>query len=209
MKLIDIFEAKNWVMDDLAKYIGQTDLYLHFTNVAKVGVNPKTMHKDTPIGIFAYPFDYAFDEMKTKTLPYAADTKFIYVLKNRGRILDLSNISKKEYVDAVLSMKKYFPDKPHHQKLLDNFAKKQPSGWGLWRMSRTVANQVGDSTIAAWNGVLRNMGYDAVEDWGSGIIHPVEHTQICFLSTKAYTVVDMMQNNHLNDVTAADRLDGI
>lgn len=45
-----------------------------------------------------------------------------------------------------------------------------------------------------WNGILRNLGFDAIDDRGSAMIHNVEPFQMCFLSTKAISQFEMFPN---------------
>lgn len=59
----------------------------------------------------------------------------------------------------------------------------------------------------AWNKFLRNLGYDGVDDWGRGIIHPNEPQQTVFLSSSAFEVIDRFDNSyHTRNKHIADRI---
>ena len=62
-----------------------------------------------------------------------------------------------------------------------------------------------------WNNLLRRLGYNGfVDRSGSGTIHPNEPTQAVFMSSKAFTVVDMIENKSYEHINIKDDIsDGI
>lgn len=60
-----------------------------------------------------------------------------------------------------------------------------------------------------WNGILRKLGFEAVDDRGSSMIFNVEPFQICFLSTAAISNFEMFRNGrssiyaHDNEIKSA------
>lgn len=61
----------------------QLNYYLHFTNVQKVGLNPKQAKKySTPIGIYSYPLnEYIWRQLVENKLPFAGDSTYVAVLR--------------------------------------------------------------------------------------------------------------------------------
>lgn len=60
--------------------------YLHFTNVNKVGLNPKQEKKfSTPVGIYTYPLnEYILSLFKGDRIPYGGRSKYVAVVKATG-----------------------------------------------------------------------------------------------------------------------------
>ena len=49
---------------NLKKYTYQKNVYIHFTNINKLGMNPQKDHHD-PYGIYFYPANFVFGEGDT------------------------------------------------------------------------------------------------------------------------------------------------
>ena len=59
--------------------------------------------------------------------------------------------------------------------------------------------------INLWNKILHNvLGYDAIIDNGTGLIHDNEPTQACFLVPSSYKVVEKLKNNTSNYINGFD-----
>lgn len=75
------------VYEYLKPYSKDPNIYISFTDVDKIGVNPNSTHS-TPLGIYCYPLveiwkEYKIDYRKSlKGLPFAADRPYIWVLEN-------------------------------------------------------------------------------------------------------------------------------
>jgi hypothetical protein len=75
------------VYESLLPYKDDPDIYISFTKIDKLGINPSSKHLSTPLGIYAYPLkeiwmEYYIDSRKSfSSLPYAAKEKYISVLK--------------------------------------------------------------------------------------------------------------------------------
>ena len=74
---------------------------------------------------------------------------------------------------------------------------------GKYRIRKKKSERIGQSktrggvgyNAQGWNNLLRLLGYNGFADRsGSGLIHSNEPTQAVFLSTRAFTVVDMIEN---------------
>ena len=120
------------VLDELKKYstsITQIPThYITFSDVNKVGVNPKSSF-ETPLGIYTYPVnDVILDQLTKGKIPFASERKFMHLVKPRegANILHTvtSEIPSDEYFnagdfrDAVLKL--YRPN------MVNKFTKKTP-----------------------------------------------------------------------------------
>jgi hypothetical protein len=74
----------------LLPYSNNPDVYISFTELDKIGINPKSKY-NTPLGIYTYPIKeiwkrYNIDKVKNFTnLPYAAHEKHIWVIKVKDK----------------------------------------------------------------------------------------------------------------------------
>jgi hypothetical protein len=58
------------VVQALAKYKDDPDIYISFTYVDKVGINPRSTF-NTPLGIYTYPLKEMWKDIVNDTIPYA------------------------------------------------------------------------------------------------------------------------------------------
>ena len=125
MKLFDLFEERRNPelnphmnpIDVLWMHANKPDVYVTFTNIEKVGINPKSHYKfNTPIGIYSYPISYVaeFTEKRTKqgelVVPYRANADWVTIFKQTGRILDSSNYNAGDLANDREKLMDYFDD---------------------------------------------------------------------------------------------------
>jgi hypothetical protein len=71
----------------LDKYEGREDVFVSFTSLPKLGINPKTPY-DTPAGIYSYPVYYVIENYDPKngafTVPFAAEQEYVHVFQVSG-----------------------------------------------------------------------------------------------------------------------------
>ena len=94
-----LFEGLKW-KKRVDKFINQDGIYVHFSDLPKLGINPKSKYK-TPIGIYAYPFNLE------KISRFAQERKYMIVFgaKNPERILDSNTYSKNQYASDLEKLK--------------------------------------------------------------------------------------------------------
>lgn len=93
MDTVDIFqvrlnERKVHLVDALRKYHTDPSIYITFSDLAKVGINPQSGY-ETPLGIYTYPLDAVWDQVIFNNLPFGTERSFVHVLQASGTILDL------------------------------------------------------------------------------------------------------------------------
>lgn len=67
-----------------------SDVWIQFADHPKLGIYPKAPNKNTPLGIYAYPIEYAIQ--LNAQMPYAGDRPYIIVfkIKDKSKILSVS-----------------------------------------------------------------------------------------------------------------------
>ena len=80
--------VKQSAYEQLFPYSADKDAYISFTQIDKLGINPKS-HYNTPLGIYTYPLEtvweyYDISYYKTlKRLPFAAENPYIHLVKSK------------------------------------------------------------------------------------------------------------------------------
>lgn len=107
--------------DKLSKYQQDKNIYISFTNIDKIGINPHNKF-NTPTGIYTYPLNAVFGKIimagmvVKKWSTYGADRPFIQVLKHNGKggkfIKDIGvTYSVSDLAKDSDKLRKMFPEK--------------------------------------------------------------------------------------------------
>jgi Na+-transporting NADH:ubiquinone oxidoreductase subunit NqrF len=171
------------ILEDLEKYINK-DYYIHLSNYDNVfGLYIKSHYK-TPIGIYTYPLDHQiYNELKTFNLPYAAESKYVYLLKNKGKVLKLGNYTESNMKEDINKLISKGLKKERIFDILENKdeARINTTGGIFFYLTYKLAN----NNIYIWNKIFDTLDYSCVEDnKGEGIIHENEPTQAFFIGAK-------------------------
>jgi len=82
----------------LEKHRGK-GLWVHFTDVPKVGIKTNPAHKD-PVGVYFFPLDHIADSFDR--YHHWAFRKYVFVCRvDASRILDLSSVTAEEADSAI------------------------------------------------------------------------------------------------------------
>jgi hypothetical protein len=206
----------DYLKEKYSKSKGMDKLYVSFVNVDKIGINPKSPY-DTPIGVYTYPLEWVLEE---EDVPFRGEIKpkKVKVLKRLSeKVLndDLTEAELNHYKDIL--KKQYKIDSVDLLEWNNKARKKTPFG-KLWNITRMLSlklsknkpeksakdmtpDELADAlsgvnktpaknSAVIWNKLLRDLGFDYVQDNDFGIIHPSEPTQAVFLTPKAYKVID-------------------
>jgi len=224
MKFKELYEArKNPEMnpkisayDALKKYENDPNIFIHFSKVNKLGINPKT-ESYMPKGIFAYPYKEFVNYKKVKnTLKdtedfrelsslaqelYFTKLEYIFILKAKTAPVDMNKYSKADLSKDLKKLLKMFPDytekiKKHLANINDdlyfkyNVNNKKHPGSQFWYLVKYIC-EVKNFSL---NGLLRNLGYHGLMDNGYGIFASKEKFQTVFLSKADVSVVKVILN---------------
>lgn len=190
--------------------------HITFTSLVKVGLNPQTKF-DTPIAVCCYPIDdVILKQFKNDSLPYAGDSRYVSILKQKGdgvwtaqdsafEELMVSSFDKvvkifrdeyqidPEIIDQILS------DAKAGARKLSNIDKEVSQLWNFIRLGLRLSARSGKTQIKPairWNSILRRLGINGIVDQGSGLLHPHEKFQTMFFTPDAYEVVQTFDNPH-------------
>ncbi len=202
------------VVEALEPFKNNPDIYIHYSKIPKIGINPKApSSNDTPNGIYCYPVRECWDMIENNKLEYAGDFPYVWVLKSKNRnfIKDLH----KDYKESDLKRDKRTLMMRYGDVVERRFASWYPRTtmdkiiWRkaggphpariLFRTTELFAKLISNSDTKyqhLWNALLRkDLDYSGFADKsGEGHIHEGEKIQAVFLDTKAYTIVDMLEN---------------
>lgn len=96
------------VYDQLLPYKNDPNVYIHMTDINKLGIAPLSGY-DTPLAIYSYPLrevweEYSFDEYKSiRQLPFGSDRKYVQVFRwnGKGKVVDVSQYTNQDYLEDV------------------------------------------------------------------------------------------------------------
>lgn len=154
------------IVQALEPYKNDPDIYISFTEVDKIGINPKSSF-NTPNGIYTYPLKEIWKHVENDTIPFGDDRRFCWIIKrNKGNFVnDLSKDYKdSDYkkdikkIEKMLSGLKEFGENRHKsletleeamEDLLEEVNKatkfKIPSGY-FWNLTRLASKRYDFST---------------------------------------------------------------
>lgn len=213
MHLAEIFLLERFEdpTDLLAPYTGD-GVYITFSDLQKVGVNPRSEHS-TPTGVYAYPLDQVWTEFDKDDLPFAGDRPFIHVLEPRGRIIDVMDYGQDDWERDLAKLSEIDPEgvEKFRQVAMDTALPARYYASFMWNLTRLMSgthhereddfdNRLDDELFeerpARWNALLRKLGYDVITDTkGLGLIHKNEPKQAVFLSPRGYQHILTVRNN--------------
>jgi uncharacterized protein YjbI with pentapeptide repeats len=126
--LIDLTEARKnpdqnlkiSAYEALKPYKNNSSVYISFTSVDKIGINPTSKY-NTPLGIYCYPLKeiwnrYKIDSLKSvgKAVPFAGESSYIWLIKEKTNIreLSLSEYSPRDYSTDREKLISYIENNP-------------------------------------------------------------------------------------------------
>ena len=243
MRISDIFEARknpdqnpktpiNKIVNKAVnaapgEVAGTANLFVSFTTVDKLGINPKSKY-DTPIGIYAYPGEYVKRTVggtkQMSELPFAGESEYVNLFNASGNIINVATITAPEVREyykkiaelwAKISGMDWKTSVDHIERYINNAGTKAKfpdyPGGQLWYVTMMAAREFFSSAWkttppVAWNKLFRSIGVDGVIDYtdegGLGIIHTSEPTQAVFFTIKSVKNVKRYDNNYSPALTA-------
>lgn len=190
----------------LSIHYNNKNKFVSYTKLPKLGVNPNTTHKTTPIGVYGYPIKYMLDRAyKIGTTfgatPFASDTSpYVIGFSLKGKILNTRADPSREdiergsdYIYKAFGNNSYDAEEEVERwEEATDFGKLYESvRETVLRMSRRVGKR---ATIMLTDFLTKGLGYDAVVDNGLGHIHPNEPHQCVALSTRAIYDIEIHDN---------------
>lgn len=220
-----ITEALEDIVDALAPYKDQELVFVSFSDVPKLGINPKTGY-NTPAGIYSYPLKQMWPSIQANTIPYAGERKYVLVLQPRGNqgIVDIATYTASEFSQHMrLLQQKVIPqivgstvvDPGFFDDFFDEAKRESkqqtPAGW-LWNITRLLATMWerdfrGPKPTVGWNAIMRALNISGVVDReGSGLIHPNEPTQAVWFSANNLNLLSISRNIRKTSISRQSQL---
>lgn len=210
MKIRDLTEArrnpnhpaqkKTSVVDQLMKYNGDDSIFISFTELEKIGINPRSTYA-TPNGIYCYKLnDYIeeiFDQGITMAIPYAYDVPYINVLKQTKPLLDIATYSKQDLENDIVKLSKvYGIEDDILLKSLSQVSYKTNYKYLNFIMTKIISNVGLDDEFYGTHksSMLRKLGYYGLYDGGLGAIHSAEPKQAVFFTNDSYKLIERIKN---------------
>ena len=222
---VHLDEALTDIVDALRPYAEQRNFFVSFSDIPKLGINPKTDY-NTPAGIYSYPLRQMWPAIKANTIPYAGERQYALVFQPRN-FIGIVNVN--TYTSVYLSRHMNLLEQKVIPKIVgstvvdtgffvDFFdeAKREsklqtPAGW-LWNITRRLASMWardfnGPKPTIGWNAIMRALAIPGVVDWqGSGLIHPNEPTQAVWFSANSLKLLSIARNIRKGSVSRQTQL---
>lgn len=219
MYIRELFEAQGGkrepLLAKLDRYRKDDDVFVTFTSILKLGINPSTEYTD-PIAIYAYPVPQIIDDLEQVIIPFAGDRRYAYIFRSTGLSAELQSYDEYDLGADIQRMEKRFresilkPDPDYRVSNPKAYWDHALTSWfdrfggepgkALWEISERIARHIerrepGRDFRMIWNSLLRSCNYDSVIDRGEGIISENEPAQGCFLSIEGITPIEAAVND--------------
>jgi len=194
-------------MESIKKYYKKygKNLYISFTRLSKLGINPAKSVYSTPNGIYTYNIHDVWHQIKklddiSKWDMFQTDAKYIQVIvpKNKKNVLHLDRYSKKDWERDLKKLEKIYPEfNKNEEPYKKNISRSKLFGKKMWRTTYLLSRNPDDvtKTTNRWNALLRkDLGYPIIQDNGLEIIYPTEPEQTVFLSKIYLNHIDTLYN---------------
>jgi hypothetical protein len=204
--------------DYIKKHVEESRVptYVSLTSLEKLGINPRSTHRDTPIGVYFYESAYVIKTVSERSknldeLPYVGNQPFVNVftikpsanvilvggddryLKKYGTFPSVNKSSLEEYKKMLEEMYRDILDLDELD-FIFGYGERiyRDPGKKLWVIVQMISEKISEirgneNNFILWNKILRELGIDAVVDRGSSIIHMSEPAQGVVLDT---TMID-------------------
>lgn len=101
------------IYDALSKYQNDSDIFISFTQIDKIGINPNSSF-DSPIGVYVYPLRELWSMYKLKlkadfkkAFPFAHHQPYVWIIKKKDGLKYIDDMSKyyhNEYADDLITL---------------------------------------------------------------------------------------------------------
>ena len=187
---------KSALNQGVGKVAGTTNLFLSFSHIEKLGINPHPVDEDdTPSGVYAYPIEYVIEEIGNNgssiDLPYAGHFKYVNFFSLRGNVYDVNNTPVNVQQEVINNCKEILKMTSSWEYIQPESLDFQERNWFiiLVEYSRGLASVLKTKPAVAMNKILKVSGVDALIDFGKSTIHVNEPVQAVVLNTKSITNV--------------------
>lgn len=202
------------VISHYANLPNSDEYYVSFTDVPKIGIKPIPQWKDTPIGVYAYPIKYVFDNNGQVRF---SNRKYANIIKETTPPFNKSTPSEDILTKARATYKAYLLDKLKDHPDID-YIKDDIEYYVTTPIRATIAKEVYQlasllASLARKEGIatphyvlhnklLRMVGIHSVLDNGEGFIYDEEPIQAVFLDNTSYKLVERVETKRNKDANS-------
>ena len=200
-------------LEDIAEQYGTENIYVRFVDLPKLGINPNSTY-GTPFGICAYPLEYVIE--KELDVPFAGEMPYMVVFEDTGaNLLHLHKPSTEWTPDdlelgrrmvpilkSVLKTDKLDMKTEKHDPQDEDATEREWSPVWSWMYKNILqfSDYANRGKTAAK--ILKQLGYDGVQDPGYGIIFTDEPKQTIFFNTSNLRLIASI-DRHISDTFIA------
>ena len=215
MKINDLFEARrnpdhpaqkrSSVIDQLMKYNGDDSIYISFTELKKIGINPTSSYA-TPNGVYCYKLNDYIEDIYEKgiarAIPYAYDAPYINILKQTQPLLDVTKYSQEMYESDIEKISNFLnlDDDLTYQLKTNPVSSRMKTVYYYKYLNQAMTILINKLDLdtdfygAHKAKILRKLGYNGLYDSGAGIIHNSEPAQAVFFTKDSYKLIERIYN---------------
>jgi hypothetical protein len=184
------------------------NVFVSYTKLPKLGINPNPSSINTPAAVYAYPLAEIWPDIRRdlRNVPFAGNGNYMYVFRSQSPVMNIDEFMPKDLRQAMRNLhgriKGSVKSLPYHEidgpgylrpfaGLLQHTRDLTLKKKGLSDIEFTGKNRRRPSAYAfTWNKMLRTAtGYNAFMDPGQGIIHGGEPTQAMFLDPTKLEII--------------------
>jgi hypothetical protein len=187
------------VVEALSKYRNDPDIYISYTDVEKLGINP-TYGFETPLGIYFYPLKNVWKNVENNSIPFAGDRKWVWVVRAKD-LLDLDKYNNARMTEDIVKLTAEFKggkdfDRAYEAAKIDCKRYGSPvltRGRFIFYLTHNLASWNNKQAVE-WSRILRKvLGYKGVRDT-KGIIHTNEPIQAIIFTLRDLEIVEKIAN---------------
>lgn len=193
---------------NLKKYSNQKNIYVHFTDLNKLGINPQKKHHD-PYGIYFYPSNFISGE-DSSSMQYGYSMKYYYICQiNTKNFLKINSVNLNDieqfFIKTGLSdvfNKINFGDfgksnQRYDKKLWDvlDMLNVEPSKRNVLTSGSNTININSYKYLPhiTWNRFFNKLGYDGIVD-NKGVVNDNEPQQLIVFNPKSIKILEHGEN---------------
>lgn len=181
------------------KYVNKPNMYLHFTNVYKLGVNPNKTHAD-PHAIYFYPIKWILDEDKWNMFQYAVTMKYFFLCQvDTSNFINIPKITESQADKMMRNAGLYEIWARYGYDFGSNIPVRFWKFLDMLNASPSDRNDESHRELpqVRWNQFWSTTGYDGFIDT-KGIVNEHEPSQIGVFNQKTIKIVESGENNEVS-----------
>ncbi len=169
--------------DLIDQYLNEDGIYLSFTELPKLGINPSPQATSTPNGIYGYPIEYLRDDIKNHGLaafPLGSKRPWVNVFKCNKPLLNVNNYTIEDFNNDITKLKNMFDEGKMLNAMAMSKSQRHPykmlsEALKFLARNEGVRNHV---KLTTWSSLFIKLGYYGLIDEGEDLIHLAEPSQV-------------------------------